>query len=80
MLITFLYPQPQLRQTINRLLFQFIHSAGIFFRMLQPAMSQQTGNGLNVCAVVQNIHGKGMSSAMPTDMLVYSGAFHPTPH
>jgi len=48
--------------------------------MFQTAMSQQAGDCFDICAVIQDIDGKRMSGAMPADMLVYSGSFHPTPY
>ena len=40
-------------------------------------MAKEAGNGLDVGTIVEDVHGEGMASAMPADVLVYAGTFHP---
>ncbi len=40
-------------------------------------MAEKAGNGLDVGSVVEDVHGKGVASAMPTDVLVDAGTLHP---
>lgn len=46
--------------------------------MFQSAMTKEAGNGLNVSTVVEDVHSKRVACAMPTDVLVDSGTFHPS--
>ena len=48
---------------------------GCIFRMLQPLCPKRTGYGLDICPIVQNVHGKRMPGTMPAYMFVYSGSF-----
>ena len=45
--------------------------------MLQTAMTKEAGNGLDIGTIVEDVHGEGMASAMPADMLVDAGTLHP---
>ena len=45
--------------------------------MLQTAVAEKAGNGLDVGTIVEDVHGEGMASAMPADVLVDAGTFHP---
>jgi len=38
---------------------------------------QEAGNGLDIGTIVEDVHGEGMASTMPTDVLVDAGTFHP---
>ena len=40
-------------------------------------MAEKAGNGLDVGSVVEDVHGKGVASAMPTDVLVDASTFYP---
>ena len=70
----------QLRQTVNGILFQLVNGTRVLFRVFQAAMAEQTGNGLDVGTIVQDVDGKGMTGAVPADMLVDAGTLHPSPH
>ena len=41
-------------------------------------MTKKAGNSLDICTIVEDVHGKGVASAMPTDVLVDAGTFHPS--
>ena len=41
-------------------------------------MAKKAGNGLDIGTVVEDVHSKGMASAMPADVLVDAGTFHPS--
>ena len=41
-------------------------------------MAEKTGNGLDIGTVVEDIHGEGMASTMPTDVFVDAGTFYPS--
>ena len=40
-------------------------------------MAEKASNGLYISSVVEDVHSKGVASAMPTDVLVNAGTFHP---
>ena len=40
-------------------------------------MTKEAGNGLDVGTIVEDVHGEGVASAMPTNMLVNAGTLHP---
>ncbi len=40
-------------------------------------MAEQTGNGLDVGSIVEDVDSEGMTGAVPADMLVYAGTLHP---
>ena len=42
-------------------------------------MSQQIGYRHYIRPVIEDIHGKGVTGAMPADVLVYSGTLYPPP-
>ena len=46
--------------------------------MLQTAVAEEAGNGLDVGTVVENVHGEGVASTMPTDVFVDAGTFNPS--
>ena len=64
-------------QAVDGILFQLVNGTGVFLGMLQTAMAEKTGNGLDVGTVVEDVHGEGVASAMPTDVLVDAGTLHP---
>ena len=41
-------------------------------------MAKETGNGLDICTVVEDVHGKGVASTMPADVLVDTSTLHPS--
>ena len=45
--------------------------------MLQTAVAEKAGNSLDICTIVEDVHGEGVASAMPTNMLVNAGTLHP---
>ena len=46
--------------------------------MLQSAVAEKAGNGLDAGSVIEDVHGKGVTGAMPADVLVNAGTFHPS--
>ena len=40
-------------------------------------MAEQTGNGLDVGSIVEDVDSEGMAGTVPTDMLVYAGTLDP---
>ena len=40
-------------------------------------MAEQTGNGLDVGSIVEDVDSEGMAGTVPADMLVYAGTLHP---
>ena len=40
-------------------------------------MTEKASNCLYISTVVEDVHGKGVASAMPADVLVDAGTFHP---
>lgn len=65
-------------QTVDGILFQLVNGTGVFFGVLQTAMAEKTGNGLDIGSVVEDVHSEGMPSGVPTDVLVDAGTFHPS--
>ena len=65
-------------QAVDGILLQLINGTGVFFGVLQTAMTKEAGNGLDVGTIVEDVHGEGMASAMPADVLVDAGTFHPS--
>ena len=43
-------------------------------------MAEQTGNGLDVGSIVEDVDSEGMAGTVPADMLVYVCPLHPPPH
>ena len=43
-------------------------------------MAEQTGNGLDVGSIVEDVDSEGMAGTVPADMLVYACPLHPPPH
>ena len=41
-------------------------------------MAKKAGNGLDISTVVEDVHGKGVASAMPADVLVDTSTLHPS--
>lgn len=41
-------------------------------------MAEETGNGLNVGSVVEDVHGEAMAGAMPADVLFDPSTLHPS--
>ena len=68
----------ELRQAVDSILFQLVNGAGVFLGVLQTAMAEEAGNGLDVGTVVEDVHGEGVASTMPTDVFVDAGTFHPS--
>ena len=66
-------------QTIDGVLLQLIYGTGVFLDVLQAAMTEDAGDGLDVGAIVEEVDSAGMAGAMPTDMFVYTSTFHPSP-
>ena len=64
-------------QAVDGILFQLINGTSVFLGVLQSAVAEQAGNGLDVGTIVEDVHGEGMASAMPADMLVDAGTLHP---
>ena len=68
----------QFRQAVDGILLQLIYGTSVFLDVLQAAMTKDAGDGLDVGAIVEEVDGAGMAGAMPADMLVDAGAFHPS--
>ena len=49
-------------QTVDDILFQLVNGTGVFFGVLQTAMAEKTGNGLDIGSVVEDVHSEGMPS------------------
>ena len=41
-------------------------------------MAEWAGNSLDICIVVEYVHGEGVTGVMPTDVLVDAGTFNPS--
>ena len=41
-------------------------------------MAKETSNGLDVSSVIEDVHGKGVASAMSADVLVNTSTLHPS--
>ena len=41
-------------------------------------MAEKASNGLYISTVVEDVHGKGVASAMPADVLVDTSTLHPS--
>ena len=65
-------------QAFDGILLQLINGTGVFLGVLQSAVAEQAGNGLDVGAIVEDVHGKGVASAMPADVLVDTSTLHPS--
>ena len=63
---------------VDGILFQLVNGSGVFLGVLQPTVAEQAGNSLDVGSVIEDVHGKGMAYAMPTDVLVDTGTLHPS--
>ena len=68
----------QFRQAVDGILLQLIYGTSVFLDVLQAAMTEDACDGLDVGAIVEEVDGAGMAGAMPADMLVDAGAFHPS--
>jgi len=68
----------QFWQTIYRLTFQLVHRPSIFLGVLQTAMSKKAGDGLDIGTIIQNIHSKAVTGAMPADVFVDTCMFYPS--
>ena len=62
---------------LDGILLQLVNGTGVFLSMLQTAVAEKAGNGLDISTVVEDDHSKGMASAMPADVLVDAGTLHP---
>ena len=62
---------------VDGILFQLVNGTGVFLSMLQTAVAEKAGNSLDICTIVEDVHGEGVASAMPTNMLVNAGTLHP---
>ena len=65
-------------QAVDGILFQLINGTSVFLGVLQTAVAKEAGNGLDVGAVVEDVHGEGVASTMPTDVFVDAGTFYPS--
>ena len=45
---------------------------------LVAAMAEKAGNSLDVGTIVEDVHCEGVASAMPANVLVDAGTFHPS--
>ena len=59
-----LWSQFQCRQAVDGILFQLVNGAGVFLGVLQTAMAEEAGNGLDVGPVVKDIHGEEFDSEL----------------
>ena len=41
-------------------------------------MAEKAGNSLDVGTIVEDVHCEGVASAMPANVLVDAGTFHPS--
>jgi len=41
-------------------------------------VAKEASNGLDVGTIVEDVHGKGVASAMPADVLVDTSTLHPS--
>ena len=62
---------------LDGILLQLVNGTGVFLSMLQTAVAEKAGNGLDISTVVEDDHSKGMASAMPADVLVDAGTLYP---
>ena len=46
--------------------------------MFQTAVAEKAGNSLDICTIVEDVHSKGVASAVPADVLVDAGTFNPS--
>ena len=65
-------------QAVDGILLQLINGTGVFLGVLQAAVAEEAGNGLDVGTVVEDVHGEGVASAVPTDVLVDTSTFYPS--
>ena len=65
-------------QAVDGILLQLINGTGVFLGVLQTAVAEEAGNGLDIGSVVEDVHSKGVASAMPADVLIDAGTFHPS--
>ena len=75
-----LWSQFQCRQAVDGILFQLVNSTGVLLGMLQSAMTEETGDSLDVGTVIEDVHGEAMAGAMPADVFFDTGTFYPSLH
>lgn len=63
---------------VDGILFQLVNGTCVFLGVLQPTVAEQAGNSLDIGTIVEDVHGKGVASTMPADVLVDTGTFHPS--
>lgn len=59
-------------QTVDGILFQLVNGTGVFFGVLQTAMAEKAGNGLDIGTIVEDVNSEGMAAHVPTDVFFSS--------